>query len=177
MRSIAALGTVMVFALLLTSTSCASGTPPTPSLATPGQTPSGSLTLSGAIIATVTAGTQNSRAGCRAISQMPPPPATNITFFLTGEVDFGSGLSVVVLRFMGVAGTTKLPLPGESLPGFVVIATSGSEWHAGQSSPTSSGTLTLARSGGGAIHGSVDASLAPLRGSAAHLLLAGSWNC
>src|ERR1035441_1692332 len=78
MRSIAALGTLPLLALLATSTSCGSGTAPTASLGAPGGsvTPQGSLTLSGAITATVTAGTQDTRAACRVVRSPPLPPAT-----------------------------------------------------------------------------------------------------
>lgn len=141
-------------------------------------TPTGALTLSGALSAALPAGSQDSSAGCRVITQTPPPPATNKTVLLTGEVDFGSGASAVVLRFSGVDGMTKLPLPGESIPGFVEIISGGTaDWYAGPSSPASSGFLTLSGSTGGTIHGSVDATLAPMRGSTAPLHVAGSWHC
>ena len=185
MRSIAALGTLPLLALLVTSTSCGSGTAPAGSLGAPGGSvaPQGSLTLSGAITATVTAGTQDTRAACRVVKSPPLPPATTpIDVSLTGEVDFGSGSTRVVLSFLGAPTTLTLPLPGElkvpGPPGLVGISANGTAaWSAGQSSPTSSGTLTLSVIGGGRIHGSVDASLAPLRGSSAQLHIAGSWNC
>lgn len=151
--------------------------------------PNGTLALSGAITATVTAGTQHTGSGCRVISSTPAPPATTpalpattpVSTTLKGEVDFGSGSSAVVLTFFGGPTTWTLPLSGESQvpgpPGAVGISASGADWWAGQSSPTSSGTLTLSVSEGGTIHGSVDASLAPLRGSSTPLHIAGSWNC
>lgn len=179
MRSVKVLSTLLVVALVVTLTSCGAGISAPPSPSTPrGSTSTGALTLSGAITATVTAGSQDARAGCRTISQAPLPPATNITTFLTGEVDFGSGADAVVLSFQGVAGSTHLPLPGDSVPGAVEIISAGTaDWYAGQSSQTSSGTLTLSGSGSGTIHGAVDASLAPLRGSSAQLHVAGSWSC
>jgi hypothetical protein len=100
---------------------------------------------------------------------------------LKGVVDFGSTSPAVVLTFVGAPTTWTLPLPGESRvpgpPGSVGISANGADWWAGQSSPTSSGTLTLSLTGGGTIHGSVDASLAPLRGSSIPLHIAGSWSC
>lgn len=84
----------------------------------------------------------------------------------------------MVLSFQGVAGITRMPLPGASIPASVgIIGASTGEWYAGQSSPSSSGTVTLSGSGRGAIHGSVEASLALLRGSSSQLHVAGSWNC
>jgi hypothetical protein len=144
--------------------------------------PNGTLVLSGAITATVTAGTQQTGLGCRVIDSTPAPPATTpIDKSLTGEVDFDHGAALVVLTFSGAATTSTLPLPGElkgpGPPGTVGISANGREWSAGQSSPTSSGTLTLSVSEGGTIHGSVDASLAPLRGSSTPLHIAGNWNC
>jgi hypothetical protein len=144
--------------------------------------PNGTLALSGAITATVTARTQHTGSGCRVISSTPAPPATTpVDKSLTGEVDFDHGTAVVVLTFSGAATTMTLPLPGElkvpGPPGTVGISANGAEWSAGQSSPTSSGTLTLRVSDGGTIHGSVDATLAPLRGSSTPLHIAGSWNC
>lgn len=144
--------------------------------------PSGTLALSGAITATVTARTQHTGSGCRVISSTPAPPATTpVGTTLTGEVDFGSSSLAVVLTFLGAPTTWTLPLPGESSvpgpPGSVGISANGAEWWAGQSSPTSSGTLTLSLTSGGTIHASVDASLAPLRGSSTPLHIAGSWSC
>ena len=144
--------------------------------------PNGTLALSGAITATATARTQHTGSGCRVISSTPAPPATApVGKSLTGEVDFDDGSAVVVLTFSGAATTLTLPLPGElkvpGPPGTVGISVSGADWSAGQSSPTSSGTLTLSLASGGTIHGSVDASLTPLRGSSTPLHIVGSWFC
>ena len=185
MRSITAVGTLALLALLATSTSCGSDSAPAASLGALGGSfaPQGSLTLSGAMTATVTAGAQDTKASCRVVKTPPLPPATApIDVSLTGEVDFGSGSTRVVLTFLGAPTTLTLPLPGELTvpgpPGLVGINANGTAvWSAGQSSPTSSGTLTLSVIGGGKIHGSVDASLAPMRGSSAQLHIAGSWSC
>jgi hypothetical protein len=67
---------------------------------------------------------------------------------------------------------------GPGPPGTVEIVANGAdEWSAGQSTPTSSGTLTLSETSGGAVRGSVDASLTPLRGSSAQLHVSGGWSC
>ncbi len=121
----------------------------------------------------VTAGPQDSDTGCSiadiSTTGVAPPPPTQVA--LTGTVDFSDDSSTVALRFTGGPGTFTLPLSGELTtpgpPGFVeIIGYGSSEWAAGQSSPTSSGTLTLSRTSTGTtgtIHGSVDAWLAPLR--------------
>jgi hypothetical protein len=144
--------------------------------------PNGTLTLSGAITATVTARAQHTGSGCRVISSTPLPPATTpVDTSLTGDVDFAYGSAVVVLTFSGAATTLNFPLPGnlkvQGPPGTVGISVNGTDWSAGQSSPTSSGTLTLSLGTGGRIFGAVDASLAPLRGSLTPLHVAGSWSC
>ena len=182
MRLIALRGTFAVVALFLASTSC--GAVPASSSGAQGGSvaPRGTLTLSGAMTATLTVGTQHTGTGCHVTSSTPPPPATNpVSTTLTGEVDFGSSSPAVVLTFLGAPTTWTLPLPGESSvpgpPGAVGISAKGADWWAGQSSPTSRGTLTLSLTSGGTIHGSVDASLAPLRGSSTPLHIAGSWSC
>lgn len=123
MGSAKMLGTFRVVALLATLTGCGAGTAATANDSTPRESlmPAGELRFSGAITAPVTVGNQDSRAACQTIRQTPPPPATNSTTLLTGEVDFGSGPAAVVLSFQGVAGITQLPLPGESIPASVDI--------------------------------------------------------
>lgn len=181
LRSIRSLGALPVLALLVTSTGCGSGTA-TGSPGSPGGsvTPNGELTLSGVIAGTLTAGTQASTSGCRVLSSTPPPPATTpISVTLLGTVDFGSGSSAVVMGFGGGPESWTLPFPGESKgsgpPGFVDITGNAAEWRVGQG--IGSGTVALARSGSGTIHGSVDAILAPVRGSSSQLHVAGSWSC
>ena len=121
MRSITAVGTLALLALLATSTSCGSDSAPAASLGALGGSfaPQGSLTLSGAMTATVTAGAQDTKASCRVVKTPPLPPATApIDVSLTGEVDFGSGSTRVVLTFLGAPTTLTLPLPGElTVPG------------------------------------------------------------
>jgi hypothetical protein len=168
-----ALRALIVLMLLITATSCDSGT----------ARARGSLMLSGAITSIVTAGNQDTGAGCAATTITTGlPPTTPPEVALTGTVDFSSGTTSVALRFMGAPATFNLPLPGElqvpGPPGFVeVIANGSGEWSAGQSSPTSSGTLTLSKTTSGAIHGSVDAILAPLRATTTPLHIVGTWTC
>ena len=182
MQWIVVRGTFALLALFLTSTSCGAAPAPSSGTRAGSVAPNGTLALSGAMTATVTAGTQHTGYGCRVINSPPVPPATTpVETSLTGEVDFHSSSTVVVLTFSGAATTWTLPLPGEwtvpGPPGTVAVSANGAGWSAGQSSPTSSGTLTLSLTRSGAIHGSVDANLAPLRGSPAQLHVAGSWNC
>jgi hypothetical protein len=128
------------------------------------------MILSGAMSANVTAATQGPTSGCHVQAGS-----------LLGEVDFGSDSNAFVLRFQGVPGTTTLPLPGLSTPGpkFVTLDVAGgaSEWGASVGQPTSSGTMMLSTGGTTAIHGSVDASLSPLRGSSTPLHMVVSWIC
>lgn len=131
---------------------------------------SGSLVLSGAITETVTAQSRGSTRGCRALGPS-----------LQGEVDFGSGASTISVRFEGPPGTTRLPLEGRATPGVyfveIVAASSGALWRAGQDTPAGVGTLMLSQDGSGAVRGSVDTALAPLRGTSSTLHAKGSWIC
>ena len=72
-----------------------------------------------------------------------------------------------------------MPLGGESGLGMVSVgsASGTSDWEAGQESPTSSGTLTLSQGTAGSIDGSVDATLAPMKGSSTPLHISGGWTC
>ena len=162
MGLIRAVRTGVVLASLLVGTSCGSATPAA-------RVAQGSLTLSGAITRTVTAGTQKAGTGCSIVDistgLASPPPAD---LELTGTVDFSAGSTDVALKFLGGVGTFKLPLAGElqspGPPGSVAIVAANSEtWAAGQDSPMSSGTITLSKTTTGTIHGSVDANLAALR--------------
>ena len=180
MRSIRAVRTVVAVVILLAATSCGQGSGSSVA-------PGGSLTLSGSMSGRVTAGTQDSNTGCFITDisttglASPSPPEVA----LTGVVDFSADSSSVALRFTGAPGTFALPLSGELAapgpPGFVEITGYGSsEWTAGQSSPTSSGTLTLSTTSTGTtgtIHGSVDAWLAPLGATTARLHVVGTWSC
>jgi len=153
---------------------------PTPSIAPSavGSGSSGSLTLTGALTGNLAFGAQRSAAGC------PSPGFSSVQGAndLEGEVDFGSGFSEIYLEFAGVPGANTLPFSGETTtpgPRFVTVETASgdSEWYAGQMSPTSSGTLTLSSGTNGSIRGSVDATLAPLRGSSQSLHVSGTWDC
>jgi hypothetical protein len=182
MRWIPVRGMIAVLALFVSATGCGASSTPTTGTPAGSAAPTGALTLSGAMTATMTAGSQHTGWGCRVINLPPVPPATTpVDTSLTGEVDFDSSSGAIVLAFSGAATTLTLPLPGELTvpgpPGSVAVSANGADWSAGQSSPTSSGTLTLSLTRGGTIHGSVDANLAPLRGSSAQLHVAGSWNC
>jgi hypothetical protein len=180
MRWIRAARPVVGVALVLVATSCGAGS-------ASGVAPGGSLTLSGSMTGRVTAGVQNSDAACFitdiSTTGLAPPPPTEVT--LTGTVDLSADSSSVALRFTGAPGTFTLPLSGELTapgpPGFVEITGYGSsEWAGGQSSPASSGTLTLSTTPTGTtgtIHGSVDAWLAPLRATTAPLHVVGTWSC
>jgi len=119
MRSIALRGTFTVVALFLTSTSCGAAPASTSDAQGGSVAPRGTLALSGAMTATLTAGTQHIGTGCRITSSTPAPPATTpVSTTLTGEVDFGSSSPAVVLTFLGAPTTWTLPLAGESgVPG------------------------------------------------------------
>jgi hypothetical protein len=147
--------------------------------------PSGSLSLSGALSGVVSVGPQRpavDRLPCQPMQEpslsngRTMPAGTPIT--LEGEVDFDSGQSQVFLRFVGGLGASRMPLAGDTQPGSISLSSaSGASWEAGQSSPTSSGTLTISQAADGTIHGSVDATLAPSRGSSTTLHVSGSWTC
>lgn len=160
--------------LLLTAMSgCAAASEATPlSSRTPVGTPagSGSVDLSGALVASVPLGPQDARAGCSSSGST-----------LAGTVDFGSGASAVVLSFSGVPGTTTFPLPGFSTPGIkfvaVTLASGSGIWRASGNFPASSGTLTLAVDASGSIRGVVDAELSPVAGATKALHVTGHWTC
>jgi hypothetical protein len=150
------LGGVALIALVIASCSSASAASRTPATAT------GSLTVSGALTGTFT---QGAAVGCGAITSPGPTQ-------LNGEVDFGD----LRLRFLGSAGSDKLPLGGETL-GLVDVSTASNSWSAGQDSPASLGTLTLSERAGDVIQGSIDATLTPDNGSTGTLHVTGSWSC
>lgn len=181
-RGIAAPLLVLMIAAVLTSCGPASETAPHVGTGNARAIPSGTLTLSGAITATVKAATHGDAAGCKVLTFTPPPPATTpIDTSLTGQLAFGSGATAMELQFSGAPTTLQLPLPGELTvpgpPGMLSISAAGATWLAGQDSPTSSGTLTLSQPTGGTIRGVVDATLAPLRGSSGALHVVGDWSC
>jgi len=118
--------------------------------------------VSGALTGTFT---QGAAVGCGAITSPGPT-------LLNGEVDFGD----LRLRFLGSAGSDKLPLGGETL-GLVDVSTASNSWSAGQDSPASLGTLTLSERAGDVIQGSIDATLTPDNGSTGTLHVTGSWSC
>jgi hypothetical protein len=144
------------FALLaLFAAACSSGS-------TPSDSPIGSVTLSGALAGTFA---QGAMLGCSVMTSPGPPQ-------LSGEVNFGD----LRFRFLGFAGSTTLPLGGQSL-GLVDISNVSSSWSAGQDSPSSFGTLTLSRRTRGVIQGLIDATLTPDQGSTQTLHIKGSWSC
>ncbi|MDQ6785140.1 MAG: hypothetical protein M3063_17240 [Actinomycetota bacterium] len=93
---------------------------------------------------------------------------------------FGTGSSAETLAFNWAAGNLQLPL----LSGTSIIVAQGdlskSFSRAGTysaASQSASGTLSIAGTASGSIHGTVDASLVPQQYSGATLHVAGNWSC
>lgn len=175
-------GTMVALGITMSSVGCAPATATSPRVAA-----TGSLVFTGAITATVAENTQT-RADCQMTTSTPLPPATDpVVVTLTGRVSFGSGSGAVSLTFAGGPGTWNLPLPGEIKPvspGVIgtpalvrITSAGGAVWTAGQDSPASSRTVTLSKSGTGAVHGAIDAVLAPVGESSATLHATGAWSC
>jgi predicted component of type VI protein secretion system len=172
LRPRVAAAVTVVVAVMLGLTGCSSTPPttsPTPNL--PGTLVAhGSLTLSGAISGTLAAMAQGQQNSCSSTGNT-----------IQGAVQFGAGSDAVVVHFQGVPGTTNLPLPGASTPGATVVTvftlSESASWVAAQFEATSGGQVTFSAATDGLISGSINATLAPVKGSVGSLHLQGHWTC